>query len=219
MSEPHLLRRNGIFYYRRRVPLSLVEKFGKKVILFSLGTADPKEAKKRRALEAVKWDAQFDVGERVPTYPAAAHSGQKPAQGGLIELVRDYIERTDERSRTLLLAAPPDSMAQKADMKADLEFGRAILKNPDDPRGAQMVLPDEVELDARQTFYSFRHNFRDALRRAEAPPDALQALGGWSQGKNVSDDYGDKCDPDYQSRYLQRVAYALDLSFLHGENQ
>jgi hypothetical protein len=40
----------------------------------------------------------------------------------------------------------------------------------------------------------------------------LQALGGWSQGKLTSDSYGDKSDPDYQSRYVKRVAFpGLDL--------
>jgi hypothetical protein len=61
-----------------------------------------------------------------------------------------------------------------------------------------------------------RHNFRDALRRTDAPPDALQALGGWKQGKLVSDDCGDKSDPDYQIKYMQLIAFpGLDLGHLH----
>jgi hypothetical protein len=76
-------------------------------------------------------------------------------------------------------------------------------------------LRQAITLERRQTFYSFRHNFRDALRRIEAPPDALQALGGWSQGKLTSDSYGDKSDPDYQARFMKRVAFpGLDLSHL-----
>ena len=69
-----------------------------------------------------------------------------------------------------------------------------------------------------QSFYSLRHNFRDALRRIGAPADALQALGGWSQGRLVSDDYGDKANPDYQTQFINEVAYAgLDLSHLYVE--
>jgi integrase len=76
-------------------------------------------------------------------------------------------------------------------------------------------LPGAITLNPRQTFYSFRHNFRDALRQIGAPPDALQALGGWSQGKLTSDSYGDKSDPDYQARFMKRVAFpGLDLSHL-----
>jgi integrase len=77
-------------------------------------------------------------------------------------------------------------------------------------------LPKEITVERRQTFYSFRHNFRDALRRIEAPPDALQALGGWSQGQLTSDSYGDKADPDYQVKFMNQIAYpGLDLFHLH----
>jgi integrase len=73
-------------------------------------------------------------------------------------------------------------------------------------------LPQAIKIGPRQTFYSFRHNFRDALRRIEAPPDALQALGGWSQGKLTSDSYGDKSDPDYQVKFMNQVAPPCERS-------
>jgi len=77
-------------------------------------------------------------------------------------------------------------------------------------------LSGAMTLQPRQTFYSFRHNFRDALRHIGAPPDALQALGGWSQGKLTSDSYGDKSDPDYQTKFMEHVAFpGLNLSQLH----
>lgn len=82
-------------------------------------------------------------------------------------------------------------------------------------RFRETFLRSEIVLLPRQSFYSFRHNFRDALRAVGAPPDALQALGGWSQGKLTSDDYGDKCHPDYQIKHLTKVAFpGLDLSAL-----
>jgi hypothetical protein len=43
-----LLRRNGTYYYRRRVPLHLVEAIGKRVVQYSLKTTNLKEAKRRR---------------------------------------------------------------------------------------------------------------------------------------------------------------------------
>ena len=83
-------------------------------------------------------------------------------------------------------------------------------------RFREIFMPEAIKLDKRQSFYSLRHNFRDALRRANAPPDALQALGGWSQGSLVSDRYGDRDNPDYQARFICEVSYpGLDLSFLH----
>lgn len=82
----------------------------------------------------------------------------------------------------------------------------------------EKFIPAEIKLGARQTAYSLRHNFRDALRRAEAPYGTLQAVGGWSQGsKVVSDSYGDPGNPDLHIKWVEKVSYpGLDLSFLHG---
>lgn len=80
----------------------------------------------------------------------------------------------------------------------------------------ETFLPAAITLGKRQSFYSFRHSFRDALRRVDAPPSALKALGGWSQGNLVSDNYGDQFDLDLQVKWIELVAYpGLDLSFLH----
>ena len=58
------------------------------------------------------------------------------------------------------------------------------------------------------------------LRRIDAQPWTLQALGAWSQGKLVSDDYGDKANPDYQVQILEKISYPeLDLSALHLKSQ
>lgn len=77
-------------------------------------------------------------------------------------------------------------------------------------------LPKAIEMGDRQSFYSFRHCFRDALRRCKAPSDTLQALGGWSQGNSASDDYGDKTDPDLQVEWIQKVHYpSVDISQLY----
>ena len=60
MSDQRLLRRqNGVYYYRRRVPLHLVEKFGMKFVQLSLHTKILKEAKKLRTLRDLEWDAKF----------------------------------------------------------------------------------------------------------------------------------------------------------------
>lgn len=137
MSQTHLLRRNAVFYYHRRVPLPLVDKLGKKVILFSLGTKDPKEARKLRAAHDLRWDAKFDA---VPALGAPTPTcGPQPSEPGLLQLVQDYVERADRKARTLALADPPDSMAQKVEIKIDAEIERDILKDIDDPRGAEWV--------------------------------------------------------------------------------
>lgn len=72
-----------------------------------------------------------------------------------------------------------------------------------------------ISLGPKQTFYSFRHSFRDALRRSEAGPDTLRALGGWAQGSLASDSYGNNADPDLHVTAMAKVSYpGLDLSYL-----
>ena len=80
-------------------------------------------------------------------------------------------------------------------------------------RFGEAFLPKEMpDLGERQVFYSFRHSFRDALKRAEAPREVLVAFG-WSQGKNVSDHYGEQQDPDYLLKHVNNVEFpGLDLS-------
>jgi hypothetical protein len=83
-------------------------------------------------------------------------------------------------------------------------------------RFREVYLPGAIKLMSRQSFYSFRHAWRDALRRIDAQPATLQALGAWSQGKLTSDDYGDKADPDYQVQFVEKISFeGLDLSALH----
>ena len=79
----------------------------------------------------------------------------------------------------------------------------------------ERYLPKAVAMEERQAFYSFRHSFRDALRRAKANADVLEALG-WSQGSRVvSDHYGTRLDPDQLLGPISEVAYpGLDLSHL-----
>ena len=79
-------------------------------------------------------------------------------------------------------------------------------------------IPEEINLKNKQTFYSLRHNVRDALRRAKAPADTLLAVCGWSPaGKAVSDDYGDGGQPEFHAEYVEAICYpGLDLTFLYG---
>lgn len=77
-------------------------------------------------------------------------------------------------------------------------------------------LPDEIIVKPRQTFYSFRHNWRDAARLIEAPADFLKAVAGWSDGKSTSDNYGTKSHPDHHIKNMRKIAFdGLDLSHLY----
>lgn len=85
-------------------------------------------------------------------------------------------------------------------------------------RFRESYIPAEITLGERQTLYSLRHNVRDALRRANAPPETLLAVTGWSPaGKAVSDSYGDPRNPDLHIEYVSKISYPnLDLSFLYA---
>lgn len=81
----------------------------------------------------------------------------------------------------------------------------------------EVFLPSVIEVQDDQSFYSFRHSVRDALRRAKAIPEALRAIGGWTEyGRSTSDYYGDATDPDLYVEWVNSISYpGLDLSFLH----
>ena len=84
----------------------------------------------------------------------------------------------------------------------------------------EAFMPAAITLGNRQSFYSLRHSFRDALRRVDAPPFALKALGGWSQGNLVSDNYGNQFDLTLLAKWIEKVAYpGLDLSLLYQSHQ
>jgi hypothetical protein len=144
VSQTHLLRRNAVFYYHRRVPLPLVKELGKKVILFSLGTRDLKEAKRLRAAHDVQWDARFEAVSPGPAPISVGHP--QPSEPGLLQLVQDFVERADSKARTLALADPPNSMAQKAEIRINAGMARDILQNIDDPRGAAWVQGTETKI-------------------------------------------------------------------------
>ncbi|MEI9409158.1 site-specific integrase [Mesorhizobium salmacidum] len=81
-------------------------------------------------------------------------------------------------------------------------------------RFRESFLDQAISRKPGQTLYSLRHSFRDALRRIEAPSDVLSALGGWSEGTKVSDNYGDKSDPDYLFSYVEKISYpGLELNY------
>jgi integrase len=68
---------------------------------------------------------------------------------------------------------------------------------------------------SKVSFHSFRHNFRDALRRAGVPEETAEALGGWSRSSKVSRSYGSGFDADTTYPELCRISYpGLDLSTL-----
>ena len=56
------------------------------------------------------------------------------------------------------------------------------------------------------TAHSLRHTFRDRLRAAEVPLEAIDQLGGWSSVSNIGSRYGQGYSVEHLRRYIDRIA-------------
>src|SRR5438309_468480 len=98
VSTNRLLRRGGVYYYRRRVPLHLVTAIGRKFVQCSLGTSNATEAKKLRTTKDLEWDARFaDCTKKLgqPNGAAVPANAAPLSDHELAELVRGYVEQMD----------------------------------------------------------------------------------------------------------------------------
>jgi hypothetical protein len=145
VSDQRLLRRkNGVYYYRRRVPLHLVAQFGKKFVQLSLHTTDLKEAKKRRTLRDVEWDAKFAAcsspanGDASPAVQTSLLA-QPLSEAELIQLVRDYVARQHQLATKRDVTDYPENPTQKAEMRIEAEVESQILTSRDHPQAQQWI--------------------------------------------------------------------------------
>ena len=117
-----MLRRGARYYVRRRVPLDLIDAYGKKEVLKALGTSDYAQAKKRLAEEWVALDREFDERRKDLARPAAPEtpvkqpesrlarlrsSGAKPVS--LMRVIEDISERDTARGREEVPDRGPDA--------------------------------------------------------------------------------------------------------------
>jgi hypothetical protein len=144
-DKHHLVRRKGVWYYRRRVPDAVRAAIGKTFIQFSLRSSNKAEAKKLREAWDLRWSAEFERAGAESDPASKNHSDPPPGKGVLltepaaIRLVRDYVERLDHQFRDRLVSDGPENEAQRREMRANIEYGVQILKNLDDPRGLEWV--------------------------------------------------------------------------------
>ncbi|MBX3491807.1 MAG: tyrosine-type recombinase/integrase [Parvibaculum sp.] len=69
--------------------------------------------------------------------------------------------------------------------------------------------------EARTSFHSFRHNFRDALRNAGVPQERSRRLGGWAGDGSADEGYGDGFSAAELHKEICKIAYpGIDLSHL-----
>ena len=56
------------------------------------------------------------------------------------------------------------------------------------------------------TAHSLRHTFRDRLRAAEVPLEAIDQLGGWSSVGGVGTRYGQGYSVEHLRSYIKRLS-------------
>lgn len=151
-GNQHLLRRNGVYYYRRRVPLQFVKEIGKQFIQQSLNTTSLAKAKKLRALRDLEWDARFEGPEKDdnpgPDSLNSKHSvnSTQSSDGDLLRLVREYVERKDEEFRKRFDSHPPESEREKAEMSMESKLDAQIIRDRDDPQADQWIYSTGKEI-------------------------------------------------------------------------
>jgi hypothetical protein len=138
VSDQRLLRRNGHYYYRRRVPLHLVATLGKNVVQLSLQTTSLKEAKKLRTLRDLEWDARFEAAAAVGPADTVNQESQLTAPGepldesACLELVRNYVERHDHEARKREAKVYPITAEERTEMRIEAEVEAQSLRAHDD---------------------------------------------------------------------------------------
>ncbi len=107
---------------------TLVDKIGRKVVQVSLQTSSLKEARKRRTLRDLEWDARFEaplatsgVTSRDPGMQMTALA-QPISQTELVRLVGDYVKRHDEQAVKRDAKYRPQSPAERLEMSLEAEF-------------------------------------------------------------------------------------------------
>jgi integrase len=75
-------------------------------------------------------------------------------------------------------------------------------------------MPKYIDKVPGKSFHSFRHNYRDALRRIEAPEATLRALCGWTESNSTSSNYGSGYAPKQLMDWVEKIAYP-DLNLKH----
>lgn len=139
-----LARRNGIYYYRTRIPKDLVEHFGRKEVWVSLGTAARVEAETRARVEAGKWGGAFAQsrmeiaetvgGQSVAGATASAVSPKKLSRSDIERLAREWfraeLQKLDSKAEPTHRDLDPDDAFE---VRVDLGVQEATLEASEDP--------------------------------------------------------------------------------------
>ncbi len=123
----HLINRDGVWYYRRRVPKDLISKIGKKFIQVSLKTKDLNEAVKKRELKDIETTALFETAKKGEAIPLTRND--------VIRMIQNYVETQDQKWREQSLKHPPQKEEERYEIRVDLGLSEQPLRDLDDLEG------------------------------------------------------------------------------------
>jgi integrase len=139
----HLFLRDGVYYYRRRVPDRIAARIGQRMIQFSLRTSDKALAYKRREIEDVKCSGLFakataDLDSELfasddPSTPKL--NALSPNQA--VRLAWNYFMRMDAKSADSFKNDGPISDSEREELKLNAEFEIQSIDSLDDPNASQ----------------------------------------------------------------------------------
>lgn len=161
MAKPRgLVIRDRIYYYRKRIPKDLLERYGKREIWISLGTNSYELSVGRYYEEAAKLEAEFNaIRERISLFKAPASSTVstetlKISENEAIAVARAVVVQrlsgidNDNNSR---LCQPSREQLEDYEVELSGDIGR--LLDPNDDEGNQIV-----QSAARHAYKNYGYN-------------------------------------------------------------
>ncbi len=133
-SNHRLLNRNGVWYYRRRVPQNLRTFFDLEMVMVSLKTSDRKEAASLRTIRDLEWDAKFAAAEARLAEPPLGNGNTATdvptvlSGPAALQMVLSYVERTDRQRSEKWAADPPTNAHERREAKENLEIDLAAVQ-------------------------------------------------------------------------------------------
>ena len=133
-SQPHIFLRKGVWTFRRRVPLHLVAKAGRREVKKTLGTSDRVEAKRRATVEDLrfdKWVRDLEAGAATISLDSKTSSPFAITADDLAEHARNFVAEENERRAKRLLADPPQTGEELGNLIDDVIGDQQELSDPE----------------------------------------------------------------------------------------
>lgn len=156
-----LIRRGARYSIRRRIPVELVSHYGKAEVVEALGTADPKEARKRLAVRTVELDREWDaVRATLASAPAAKPTAKRDDPTAWMS--QEQFEHMVESAHR----AEDDAVAAMFERDETADIERELLALADGP--ADDLTPEQ------RAFRNLLRDKEDRLKAAEGDASILR---------------------------------------------